>query len=290
MGLRVKFIFVMGFVCVLGTTGIGLSSYKLSEKTALEEAKNKGQIIFNSIIATRKFFKNQQKPLVHELVEKDRFYPELMSGFTVTRGIWDHFNKTLAGYNFKQATLDPLYPPNKADEQEVKIIKTFQSNPYLKKLEGLMNKEGEQFFYIAYPIKLEAKGCLRCHGDPKNAPQDQIDIYGIKHGYHWKLGDMVSSFIVYVSIDKALQEARRTAIILFGAIGGAMLLAIIILGFVMDRGIIQKIESLSERAQELSLGKGISEPLPFHENDELGSMAHGIDRLRNSLNRLMRRH
>lgn len=290
MGLRLKFIIVMGFVCVLGTSGIGISSYKLSERAALEEAKNKGQIIFNSIIATRKFFKNHQKPLVHELVEKDRFYPDLMSGFSVTRGIWDHFNQTLAGYNFKQATLDPLHPPNKADAQEVQIIKKFQSNPKLKKLEGLMSKKGEQFFYMAYPIKLEAKGCLRCHGDPKNAPQDQVDIYGIKHGYNWKLGDMVSSFIVYVSIDKALKEAQRTAIILFAVIGGFMLVAIIILGGIMDRTIIQKIEHLSARTQALSLGKGISKALPFHERDELGSMAHGVERLRNSLNRLMRKH
>ncbi len=289
MGLRFKFILVMGFVCVIGTSGIGFTSYKLSEQTAIEEAKSKGQIIFNSIIATRKFFKNHQKPLVHELVAKDRFYPDLMSGFSVTRGIWDNFNRTLTGYNFKQATLDPLYPPNKADPQEVQIIKRFGRNPAMKKAEGLMTKENEQFFYIAYPIKLEAKGCLRCHGDPKNAPQDQIDIYGIKHGYNWKLGDMVSMFVIYVSIDKALKDARKTAIILFGVIGGAMLMAILALGAIMDRSIIQKIESLSERAQELSMGKGINKSLPFHEKDELGSLAHGLDRLRNSLNRLMRR-
>ena len=77
--------------------------------------------------------------------------------------------------------------------------------------------------------------------------------------------------------------------ILFAVIGGAMLLAILVLGGIMDRTIIQKIEHLSEKAQELSMGKGISKALPFHERDELGSLAHGIDRLRNSLNRLMRR-
>ena len=288
MGLRIKFILVLLIICLTGTTAIGFVSYKLSEKAAIDEAKDKGQLIFNYIVATRKFFKNYQFPLVHELVGRDRFIPEIMSGFSVTRGIWDKFGKEQKDYIFKQATLDPLYPPNKADPQEIAIINKFDRNKHLKTLEGVMQKGNERFFYLAYPIMVDAKGCLRCHGDPANAPQDQIRLYGTDNGYNWKLDKVVSSFVIYVSVDHALEHAKRDALIIFGAVGGAMLFALILLGGILDRTIVKRIESLSSHAVALSFGEGLNNQLEYHERDEIGSMTHGIERLRNSLARLMR--
>jgi len=150
-----------------------------------------------------------------ELVDEDRFYPELMSGFVVTRGIWDVFKEKNKGYDFKQATLDPLYQPNKADSDEIKMIDAFRASPDLQMLEGVIDKSGEKYFYLAYPIKVDAQDCLRCHGDPVNAPRDQIEIYGTGNGYHWQIGDTVSAYVIYVSIQEALASAKQMAGMLF---------------------------------------------------------------------------
>ncbi|HMB15574.1 MAG TPA: DUF3365 domain-containing protein, partial [Pelovirga sp.] len=159
-------ILVMGILGFLAIGVLGFTSYRLSMKSALEEAKTKSDIVMNYAMATREYTRVAQSPLVRQLVEPDRFYPEVMSGFATSRGIYEEFEKTFPGYVFKGATLDPLHPSNKADAQEVQIIQKFIDNPDLKAAEGRLNRNGEQVFYTATPFTVMNEKCLNCHGDP----------------------------------------------------------------------------------------------------------------------------
>lgn len=289
MSLRSRFLFIMGALCTIAIILIGIASYKFSKQNAIKEAKNKGQIIFNYILAGRQYFKDEQRPLIMELVEEDRFYPELMSGFVVTRGTWEIFSKKLPGYKFKQATIDPLWPPNKADKDELEIIRHFQQNPELKKQEGLFTKGEEEYYYFAKPLKIDSKKCLRCHGDPLNAPKDQIEIYGSETGYHWKLGDTVSAFIVYVPLKQALASAFRTALFLISIGAICFLLVLLVIWFFLDRRVVAPIIELSGRTEEISVGKNLAQGVETRTDDEIGLLAVGIDRLRISMLKLLER-
>ena len=118
MKLRSHFFLLIGILAVVVIVVMGVASYQLNRKNALEEARDKGQLIFNYMLAGRDYFRDEQRSLVLELVGKERFYPELMSGFVVTRGTWEKFDEKMPQYKFKQATLDPLYLANKADKEE----------------------------------------------------------------------------------------------------------------------------------------------------------------------------
>lgn len=289
MGIRSRLILIMGIFSFIATMIIGFASYKLSARNAIVEAENKGQLLFNYIVSYRKYFKEHQRALVMELVEENRFYPELMSGFVATRGIWDIFSEKNSGYHFKQASLDPLYSGNKADKEEEKMIEIFRKNSEMKKQEGVLEKNGEKFFYMAYPIRITEKGCLRCHGDPADAPKDQIEIYGTVNGYDWKFGDTVSAYVVYVSIHEALQGAKRTAGLLFLIGIGCFFIALLGVGFFLDRQVIQPIEYLSDRTEEISQGKNLQEKFVHASNDEIGILAQAIEHLRLSVIRASKR-
>lgn len=289
MGIRSRFMVIMAIIFGIATVLIGVASYKFSEQNALREAKSKGQLIFNYILANRSFYKNHQRPLIMEVFEEDRFYPELMSGFVLTRGTFDIFKKKLTGYDFKQATIDPLYPPNKADANELELIAKFQKDPSLKADEGIMEKGGEKFFYLAKPIRVEGKGCLRCHGDVNDAPKDQVEIYGTENGYDWKIGDTVASYVVYVSVQEALANAKNAAIILYGIGAGCLLVALAGLWIFMDKFIVKPIVVLSDKAEEISLGKNLEEKVGVERNDEIGALGSAIERLRMSMVRILKR-
>lgn len=280
MGIRSRMIFIMGLFSFIATVIIGVASYKLTERNAIHEARNKGQLLFNYIISARKYFKDEQRALFMELVEDNRFYPELMSGFVVSRGVWDIFKEKNSGYQFKQASLDPLYQANKADKEEVKMINTLQTRPDAHSLQGTMSKDGEKYFYMAFPIKVENKKCLRCHGDPANAPKDQIEIYGTENGYNWKYGEIVSAYIVYVSIQEAVSAAKRTAGLLFLIGIGCFFLSLLAMGFFLDRSVIGPIEYLSDRTEEISKGRNLEEKFICKSNDEIGVLARAIEHLR----------
>ncbi|MBU0910415.1 MAG: DUF3365 domain-containing protein [Proteobacteria bacterium] len=285
MGIRPRIILIMGIFSLIATLIIGAASYKLTERNAIIEAKQKGQLLFHYILAYRQYFKTQQRALVMELVDENRFYPELMSGFLVTRGIWDVFVEENKGYDFKQATIDPLYPPNKADVDEIKMIDTFRQSPDLQMMEGVIDKNGEKYFYLAYPIKIDAKDCLRCHGDPADAPKDQIEIYGTENGYHWQFGDTVSAYVIYVSIQEALASAKQMAGMLFLVGIGCFFLALLAMALFLDRSVIQPIEYLSDRIEEISQGKNLQESFRPEGDDEIGILARAIDHLRLSMMR-----
>ena len=289
MGIRSRFIVIMGIIFGLATVMIGIASYKFSERNAMDGAKSKGHLIFNYILANRAFYKKHQRPLIMELIEKDRFYPELMSGFVLTRGTFDIFKKNLVGYDFKQATVDPLYPPNKANAKEMELINMFRANPALKDYEGTMERNGETFFVLAKPIKVEKKGCLRCHGDVNDAPKDQVEIYGTENGYNWKVGDTVASYVVYVSVQEALVAAKKSAIVLYLIGSGCLLVALIGLWIFMARFVVNPIVGLSIKAEEISLGRNLEESVGIKQDDEIGALANAIERLRMSMVRILKR-
>lgn len=288
MGIRMRSILVMGILGLLAIAVIGITSYKLSVKNAMDEAKIKSNIILNYAMATKNYMSQVQKPLVQELIEKDRFYPELMSGFVSARGTFELFKKSSPKYTFKQATLDPLNPSNRADKNEIEFIKFFDQNPTLKSAEGKITKNGADVFYFAQPIRINSKKCLNCHGDPYDAPKDQIEIYGTETGYNWKMDATVAAFVVYIPTADAIAAAKKLSftLIMVGAAG--IIVILLILWFFLDRSVVLPITKLSQRTDNFSLGEDLEEPIVGKSDDEIGTLAQAIERLRISLVKLLK--
>ncbi len=290
MGIRLKFVSVIGCLVALAMLVLGVASYKFSMNNAMDEAKHKGQLIANYIVSSRKYFHDVQRPLINEILEEDRFYPELMSEFVIVKETWDLLKDDLPGYEFKQATLNPLLPSNKANESETTIIKNFQENQDLTRLEGILKREGEKYFFLAKPIKVDSTQCLRCHGDPKKAPKDQVEIYGTESGYHWKMGDILSADVIYIPMKQALASVTWSAMVIFLTGIGILTLALLGIWFFLNSAIVSPILALSKRTEEISLGDNLETPIELTANkDEIGSLAQSIDRLRISMDKMLKR-
>ena len=268
---------------------MGVASYQLNKKNAIGEARDKGQLIFNYMLAGRDYFREEQRSLVLELVEKERFYPELMFGFVVTRGTWEKFGEKMPQYKFKQATIDPLWPANKADGDELRLIDFFQQNSEVEEREGFVKKNGMDYYYFARPQKVSSEKCLRCHGDPLDAPKDQSMIYGSENGYNWQLGETVSAYIVYIPIKDALLAATKSSLIIVAIGAGCFFLALFVLWLFMNRRVVAPIMMLSRRAEEISLGENLATALKVENKNEIGILTESIDRLRISMLTLLER-
>ena len=288
MSIRIRFIVVIGVLSLLASIVLAYSSYQFSVKNAMADARTQGAIVFNMIDSSRMYFKNSQRPLVAELVEEDRFYPEIMSGFVMTRGVWEIFEKRFPGYKFKQATIDPLFPSNKADADELELIKMFEGSKGTQNTEGTMTKNGKEFYYFARPIAV-GEACLRCHGTPEEAPKDQVEIYGTETGYDWRKGEIVSTSIVYVPLDRAMAAAKKSATSLFvmGAAGIIVLMGV--LWYFLSSGVVTPLAKLQKKTTQISLGKELDEDIGVSSKDEIGDLAKAIDRLRISTAKLLER-
>jgi len=277
-----------GALALLTIAAVGLASYELSRRAALRDAREKGRIIFSTMESIQGNFTGAQRPLLLQVVEKDRFYPELMSGAVITRMVWDLLDKSLPGYQFKQAAEDPRWPPNKADEHEAALIRGFRSDAALKTQEGMVSKRGEPFYFFA-TRRNAGKGCLQCHGEPRLAPKDQVEIYGAERAYRWKEGDVAAAFVVYVPLGGALSEARANALRLLAVAGAGLLLALAAIWLLLERSVIRPIAQLSARTEGISLGKGLEEKVSLAASGEIATLAQAIERLRISIAKILRR-
>ncbi len=288
MSIRVRFIVIIGILSLVASVVLAYASYQFSLKNAMADAKKQGAIVFNMIHSSRMYFKKNQRPLVTELVEEDRFFPEIMSGFVMTRGVWEIFEKRFPEYKFKQATLDPLYPPNKADVDETKLIAQFDADRKVKNREGTITKNGKQFYYFAKPVLVGDK-CLRCHGNPEDAPKDQIEIYGTESGYDWHKGQVISTAIVYVPLETAIVAAKKAATKLFAMGTAGIVLLMAVIWFFLSNGIVTPLARLEKKTRQISLGKELDEDIGVNSKDEIGDLAKAIDRLRISTAKLLKR-
>jgi HAMP domain-containing protein len=289
MSLRIRFLVFIAVLSLIATVGMAVVSYQFNKSNALKEAKIRGELVYNYMISSRDYFGNTQLPKIYEAAGRDIFIPELMSSFAVTRGVFETFSGKVPDYIFKQATKNPLVPSNKADTQEIELIKLFHENKNLTSKEGRMEKNGRTYYYFAKPVRVSDPTCLECHGDPARAPEEQTEIYGTENGYHWQEDETVSAMIVYVPLQKALGEAKKMAAILFliGSAGIGLLMFLIWIFF--SRYVVSPVIMLERRATEISLGKNLGERIVTPTQDEIGSLSRAIDRLRISIEKMLRR-
>lgn len=288
MSIRIRFIILIGILSLLATIGIAVASYTFSVNNAIAEAKSKGHLVFDYLQSSRLYFKNHQRPIILDLAGRDQFIPEIMSGFAVTRGVWHEFQKKNSDYLFKQATIDPLHPDNKCDKYDMIVIDKFSENDELQLDEGTIDKNGTSYYYYAEPIKV-GTSCLRCHGDPADAPAEQIDMYGTENGYHWTAGSVAAAYVIYVPLQDALNKAKKAAINLVAIGGASVLVLMLIIWIFFSQYVVKPIFMLEKRATEISLGKNLSEPIVTSSQDEIGTLARAVDRLRISVEKMLQR-
>lgn len=290
MSLRVRFMLLIAALSLIAAVSLAVVSYQFNKSNALKEAKFKGKLVYNYMVSSRDYFGKVQLPKIYEAAGRDIFVPEIMSSFAVTRGVFETFKEKTPDYIFKQATKNPLVPSNKADAQELELIALFHKNKDLADKDGQMEKNGQAYYYFAQPIRVTDATCLKCHGEAAQAPEEQRDIYGEENGYHWEEGDTVSAMIVYVPLQKALDEAKKTAAFLFliGSAGVCVLMLLIWIFF--SRYVVKPVIMLEQRATEISLGKNLGESIDTPAQDEIGSLGRAIDRLRISVDKMLQRY
>ncbi len=290
MSIRIRFLVLIAVLSLLATIGIAYASYTFNINSAKDEAKAKGKVVFDYLASSRAYFKAEQRPKILELLPRGHFVPELISGFALTRGVAEAFQEKNPDYIFKQATVNPLHLDDKADKDDLVIIDTFKKQPNKSSHDGTMTKNGQLYYFLAAPIKVDSPRCLRCHGEPESAPEDVRTIYGTEHGYNWKVGDIASAYIVYVPLQHAISKAQKSALKLVGIGTGCIMVMMLILWYIFSMYVIKPLTLLEQRATEISLGKNLKEPIVSASDDEVGSLARAVDRLRISIEKMLQRY
>ena len=123
--------------------------------------------------------------------------------------IFNYFRGQYPDYAYKEATLNPTNPRDRAADWEADVVNLFRQDGSKTEFIGRRETPTGGALYIGKPIQIANASCLTCHSTPDKAPPEMIRIYGPANGFGWKMNEVIGAQIV--SVPEALPLAQAEA-------------------------------------------------------------------------------
>jgi len=286
MKLLVKFNLVLFFVFAIGFLVAGYVSRGLLQHNAKLEIEENARIMMEAALAVRSYTNTQIKPLLQTQV-KYSFLPQQVPAYSANQ-YFSQLRKTFPDYTYKEATLNPTNPVDRAADWEADIVRYFQQSPDQKELVRERDTPNGRMLYIARPMKIYDAKCLDCHDTPQRAPATMVDRYGGDNGFGWKMGDTLTAQIISAPMQLPIQRAATAFRVFMGSLAAVFAAIVIVLNAMLILVVIRPVNRLSKLADEVSLGNMEVKEFQVSGKDEISVLAESFGRMRKSLARAMK--
>jgi len=280
MGLRLKFNLVLLAVFVTGLGVTGYVSYELLHRNAREEVLRNAGVMMEAALSMRSYTVGQVRPNL--AVDPDKFLPQSVPAFGATE-IMTLLQKKYPDYAYKEATLNPTNPRNRAVEWENDIVRVFRGDPSQTEISGMRETPTGRSLYLARPLQIKDPACLSCHTSAEMAPASMVKIYGSSNGFGWKLNEVVGAQVVSVPMGLPIRNANRAFVTFMSSLTVVFAVLFVLLNMMLTALIVQPITQLSEAADQISKGKLDIAELPAKGKDEVSQLGQAFNRMRRSL-------
>ncbi|WP_137937476.1 DUF3365 domain-containing protein [Chitinivorax sp. B] len=281
MKLIVKFNLMFIGMFLLGLSVAGSISYSLLQKNAREEILQNARIMMQSTLATRSYTSTQIAPLLQTQM-KYTFLPQTVSAYAATE-TFNFLRNAYPEFTYKEATLNPTNPRDRATDWEADIVNQFRNNENVKEVIGERETPTGRALYLAQPLRIPSEACLQCHSTVDAAPPTMVEKYGNANGFGWKLHEIVGAQVVTVPSDVPLQRANQAFQMFMLSLTGVFLFIFVVLNLMLYKMVIRPVTRLSKLADEVSLGNLDAPEFPAKGKDEIGALGASFDRMRKSL-------
>lgn len=286
MGLRLKFNLVLLVVFLAGFAVSGYISYRLLQNNAKEAVSYNAGLMMETALAIRGYTVEQVRPHM-EMQLMRVFLPQSVPAYAATETL-NAVRKKYPDYFYKEATLNPTNPRNRATDWEADLVHEFRNSADAKEIIGERDTPTGRSLYIARPIKISNAACLACHSVPSAAPATMLKLYGEANGFGWKHNEIVGAQVVSVPMSLPIQDAERAFYTFMASLFGVFLLTFIALNLMLSRMIILPISRMSDDADQVSTGNFDISEFPESGKDEIASLAGSFNRMRRSLQQAMK--
>jgi HAMP domain-containing protein len=286
MKLLLKFNLVLLVVFVVGFLISGYVCNRLLQQNAKAEIMENARIMMEAAIAVRTYTATQIKPLLETQI-KYNFLPQSVPAYSAN-AYFSQLQKKFPDYSYREATLNPTNPVNRASDWEADLVEEFRKSRDKTEIVGERDTPSGRALFMARPMKIASPACLACHDTAEDAPKTMIERYGAANGFGWKLNDILTAQIVSVPTQLANQRARgvfKTFMISLAAVFGVLAVAINALLIFL---VIRPVNQLSAMASNVSLGNTEIAEFPVSGKDEIAELSISFNRMGRSLVEAMR--
>ena len=286
MRLLLKFNLIFLLVFVAGVIGAGKVSYDLLQSNAKQEVLDHARLTMEKAMAIRAYTNEQIRPLL-ETQMKYTFLPQTVPAYSATE-VLATLARTFPDYTYKEATLNPTNPRDRAVDWEADIVNRFRNQTDQKEFVGERESGTGRTLYIARPLRITNQACLQCHSTVEAAPRTLIDKYGQANGFGWRLNEVIGAQVVSVPMSVPLTRAEQAFKVFMASLIGIFLVIGIVLNLMLYLLVIRPVTALSRLANRVSLGEPDVPPFATHGRDEIGTLAQSFARMRHSLDQALK--
>jgi HAMP domain-containing protein len=281
MKMIVKFNLVFIVVFLIGLAAAATVSHQLLQRNAREEIVQNARLLMESALATRAYTSTQVGPLLQTQM-KYSFLPQSVPAYSATE-VFNGVRKSFPQYDYKEATINPTNPVNRANDWEADIVKQFRATASTEMV-GERDTPTGRSFYIARPIEIKAQSCLSCHSTVAAAPRTLVDRYGPANGFGWKMNEVIGAQIVSVPTEVPVARANAAFRTFMGSLTLVFALVFVALNVMLWYTVIRPVTRLSRLADQLSQGECLEAPdLEVKSGDEIGVLTQSFNRMKKSL-------
>lgn len=235
-------------------------------------------------LSIRNYVNDNIRPVMYRYVGRDEFIPEAMSSSYVAHSVFQEVNGEFPDFILKFSAENPRNPANQAGPEEMEIIRYFNDHPEIKKWKGRIAIGGREYMATFHARRME-RPCLRCHGDPKDAPVGLLERYGSTGGFHRPLGKVVALETIAIpinSINEKIHAEIRNNFLFTGLGLGLLMVTIIIATRYVITGRLTAIKDHFVTAAGQTKYTRL-EPIEVEGRDEISSLASSFNILAEKL-------
>ncbi len=228
-------------------------------------------------LAIRGYVGEEIRPAMEQRTAPGEFIPETMSTSFVARSIFEKVRQDFPDYTIKFSSDDPRNPSNQAGANELRMIQYFNDHPEVKRWSGEIELDG-RVHLAHFNARRMKESCLRCHGNPEDAPASLVERYGPTAGFHRPVGEVIALDAVAIPMDKPraafMASMFNEAVFKATGLGVLVVLIALVFRFVVAR----RLSALRTHFERIAAQRDAAmRPVAVRGNDEISALARGFN-------------
>jgi HAMP domain-containing protein len=285
MSLLVRINVVLGVVSMAAAGIAAYSCWMVLEGNARREVLAEAGLMMDSAGAIRSYTASEILPLLEQTM-RDSFPPQAIPFYAATQNFLK-LRERHPQFMYKEATLNPTNPRDRAADWEADIIQRFRNEPGMNQAVGERDTPMGKSLYLARPIRISGE-CAACHGSPAAAPASLVARYGRDNGFGWQDHEIVGAQVVSVPFTNATANAERAFRTFLIALAATFAAIFVALNGVLYVLLVRPVRRIAHTAERLSMGDMSAAEFPRHGPTEIASLVRSFNRMRTSLDKAMR--
>ena len=285
MSLLLRINAALGAVFLVAASLAGYICWSMLEDNAQREVLAEAGLMMDSAAAVRSYTSKEILPLISAGMKTD-FPPQSVPSYAATQNFL-HFHEHRPDYAYKEATLNPTNPRDRAAEWEGDIIQRFRNDAHTEQVVGVRDTPMGKSLYLARPIRAKPE-CLVCHSIPSAAPQSMIARYGGDNGFGWQPNEVVAAQVVSVPFESATANANREFRAFMILLVGVFAAAFVVVNLLLYRLVVRPVRRIARVADQVSQGDMSAPEFSQGGATEIVSVTRSFERMRKSLEKALR--